>query len=208
MLSASDFRVGDVFSTALFAVACDDLAELAEELALPVSAEVAELRSWAQRSRRAVADASDPATGLAFDRDLRSGEVLRTTTVAAFAPLLCSALPEPLEARLLAELAGPDWAGHPGLVAAVPPSVSPGEAGFDPRRYWRGPQWPVVVWLFSFALQRNGHTSLARRWRAEGLRLVSDGAFGEYYEPFTGEPLGSTQQSWTAAVTLDWLCGW
>jgi glucosylglycerate hydrolase len=32
-----------------------------------------------------------------------------------------------------------------------------------------------------------------------------DGCFGEYYEPFTGEALGSDDQSWTAAVALDWL---
>ena len=32
-----------------------------------------------------------------------------------------------------------------------------------------------------------------------------DGTFAEYYEPFTGEPLGSMQQSWTAAAVLDWL---
>ena len=31
------------------------------------------------------------------------------------------------------------------------------------------------------------------------------GEFAEYVEPFTGETLGSAQQSWTAAVTLDWL---
>ncbi|CAM2783755.1 glycogen debranching protein [Saccharomonospora xinjiangensis] len=208
VLATSDFRVGDVFSTALFAVACDDLADLADDLSLPFRAEVADLRTWAARSRRAVADAADPVSGLAFDLDLRSGERLRTRTVAAFAPLLCSALAEPLETRLLSALTGPDWAGHPGLAAAVPPSVSPRENGFDPRRYWRGPQWPVVVWLFSFALRRGGHTALARHWRQEGLRLLSDGSFGEYYEPFTGEPLGSTQQSWTAAVALDWLCGW
>ena len=28
----------------------------------------------------------------------------------------------------------------------------------------------------------------------------ADGSFAEYYEPFTGEPLGSMQQSWTAAA--------
>ena len=39
----------------------------------------------------------------------------------------------------------------------------------------------------------------------EGLRQASDGSFAEYYEPFTGEPLGSMQQSWTAAAVLDWL---
>ena len=36
-------------------------------------------------------------------------------------------------------------------------------------------------------------------------QLVAAGQFGEYFEPFTGKQLGSTQQSWTAAVTLDWL---
>jgi hypothetical protein len=30
------------------------------------------------------------------------------------------------------------------------------------------------------------------------------GDFAEYFEPFTGESLGSPQQSWTAAVALDW----
>jgi hypothetical protein len=27
----------------------------------------------------------------------------------------------------------------------------------------------------------------------------------EYIEPFSGRPLGSDAQSWTAAVALDWL---
>jgi hypothetical protein len=30
-------------------------------------------------------------------------------------------------------------------------------------------------------------------------------SFAEYFEPFTGEPPGSSEQSWTAAVVLDWL---
>ena len=34
---------------------------------------------------------------------------------------------------------------------------------------------------------------------------VQASQLSEYFEPFTGEPLGSSEQSWTAAVTLDWL---
>lgn len=41
--------------------------------------------------------------------------------------------------------------------------------------------------------------------RDQGLRQLGDLAFGEYYEPTTGEALGSAHQSWTAAVALDWL---
>jgi hypothetical protein len=34
---------------------------------------------------------------------------------------------------------------------------------------------------------------------------LADGGFAEYFEPFTGEALGSDDQSWTAAVALDML---
>ena len=37
------------------------------------------------------------------------------------------------------------------------------------------------------------------------LRQLSDPTFAEYYEPITGEPLGSQQQAWTAAAALEWL---
>jgi hypothetical protein len=41
--------------------------------------------------------------------------------------------------------------------------------------------------------------------RRETLAQLAEGGFAEYFEPFTGEPLGSTEQSWTAAVALDML---
>jgi hypothetical protein len=41
--------------------------------------------------------------------------------------------------------------------------------------------------------------------RRASLEQLADGAFGEYYEPFSGGRLGSDRQSWTAAVALDWL---
>jgi hypothetical protein len=31
------------------------------------------------------------------------------------------------------------------------------------------------------------------------------GGLGEYFDPFTGRLLGANDQSWTAAVALDWL---
>nr|MBA2518643.1 hypothetical protein [Chloroflexia bacterium] len=41
--------------------------------------------------------------------------------------------------------------------------------------------------------------------RAAALDQLAAIDFAEYVEPFTGEPLGSLDQSWTAAVALDWL---
>ena len=43
------------------------------------------------------------------------------------------------------------------------------------------------------------------RPRLPPLEQISYVGFGEYFEPFTGELLGSEDQSWTAAIALDWL---
>ena len=52
---------------------------------------------------------------------------------------------------------------------------------------------------------RAGETQRAVNLRRASLEQIASEGFGEYFEPFTGEPLGSLRQSWTAAVTLDWI---
>ena len=204
VVRTSSFLVADVFVSALFALACEVLAELGEDCGAPHD-QVQRLWEWASASRTAVAATCDPGGGLARDFDLRADRWLDTRTIAGFAPLLCGGLAAAAERSMLATFQGPDWAGYPGLIAAVPPSVSPSDNDFRPRTYWRGPVWPVVTWLFGWALQRRGLPEPALKLRTEGLRLVVDGTFAEYYHPFSGEPLGSHWQSWTAAVVLDWL---
>ncbi|MFI7675650.1 MGH1-like glycoside hydrolase domain-containing protein [Actinophytocola sp. NPDC049390] len=204
VVRTTSFLVGDVFVTALFALACDVLAELGEECEQPPW-RVRQLRGWARRSRAAVAAAHDPLTGLARDRDLRGDRWLSSSTIAGFAPLLCGGLPDDVEKQMLATLTGPDWAGHPALFARIPPTVSPNDVGFRPREYWRGPVWPVIAWLFGWAFEQRGWQGEADHLRSECLRLAADGSFAEYYHPLTGEALGSRQQSWTATVVLDWL---
>jgi glucosylglycerate hydrolase len=52
---------------------------------------------------------------------------------------------------------------------------------------------------------RVGEMEHAEALRRVALQELAQGGFAEYFEPFTGEPLGADDQSWTAAVTLDWL---
>jgi glycogen debranching enzyme len=88
------------------------------------------------------------------------------------------------------------------------PSAVPDSPGWQVRAYWRGPSWPVANWLFWSALrQRPRWAEVAARLRAANLALLGrpQARFAEYFEPYTAEPLGSLEQSWTAAVTLDWL---
>jgi len=63
----------------------------------------------------------------------------------------------------------------------------------------------VLTWFLAFQAGRNGNQELYGGLREAALSQLSDLQFGEYYEPFTGEPLGSLRQSWTAAVALEWL---
>jgi glycogen debranching enzyme len=105
----------------------------------------------------------------------------------------------------LRTLYSPDFLGHPDLYKPLPPSASPSEARFHPRNYWRGPVWPVVSWLLWRSLVRAAELEHAERIRRVALAQLAEGGFAEYFEPFTGEPLGSSDQSWTAAVALDWL---
>ncbi len=202
--TAMSFAVEDVFVSAIFSVACEVLATIGEDCNRP-NADVRELYGWADRFRAGVAETADHRNGAARDYDLRARGWIRTETAAQFAPLLCGGLAHQQERALLKLFEGPRFCGHPDLRYALVPSTSPVSRDFRSREYWRGPVWPVLNWLFSWGFARRGWSERSLTLRREGLRQVSDGAFGEYYEPFTGEPLGSMQQSWTAAAVLDWL---
>ncbi len=204
LTTATSFAVQDVFFSAILAVACDVLAGIGEDYKKP-TADVRDLYSWAQRFRTGVAATADQRTGAARDYDLRARAWVRTDTAAQFAPLLCGGLPHDRERALLRILEGPRFCTHPDLRFTLIPSTSPVSGDFRPREYWRGPVWPALTWLFSWAFARRGWPERSALLRREGLRQAGDGTFAEYYEPFTGEPLGSMQQSWTAAAVLDWL---
>jgi glucosylglycerate hydrolase len=196
------FLVTDGFMSAIFAVANEALAGLAERLG---AAEAGELRDYADRFRRGVVSAVDEESGLALDRDLRTQTMLDSQTVAGFAPLICGGLDSAAEARMVDLLKSTAWTGHPDLRHQIIPSTSPESAAFRPRTYWRGPSWPVMNWFFAWMLQRRGIVDVARSIRRAGLDELSAGGLGEYYQPLTGEPLGSMDQSWTAAAALDLL---
>jgi hypothetical protein len=203
---AVDFQVKDVFASAALAAANEDLAVLAERLghAGDPASDPGRLRDWAAEFREGVDATIDQETGLARDRDVLTGEWIAKPTIAGFAPLVSSTDTAVREAQL-ALIDGPAWAGDPRLAFALPPSTSPLSAEFRPREYWRGPVWPVMTWYLAQSVRGHGDEAAYTRWREASLDQLAEGHFGEYYEPFTGEPLGSPDQSWTAAVALEWL---
>ena len=198
------FLVKDVLFSAILVAANDALLEISRLVS--ASHEDAELiSSWISRGRRGLESRWDPELRLCLDYDLRAAKPLRSRTTAGFAPLVAGGLRPWRLAILLETLRSPSFIAYPGLRRPLPPSTSPKDPRFNPRSYWRGPVWPVIDWLLWWAFVRTGEHQLAERVRESSLEQIAEGGFAEYFEPFTGEPLGSREQSWTAAVALDWL---
>ena len=199
------FLVKDVLFSAILIAANEALLKIADAVEAPEE-ERALIGGWVERGRESLEEHWDPDLKLCLDYDLRAGKAARVRTVAGFAPLIAGGLnPERLR-ELLDTLDSPTFAGNPRLAYPLPPSTSPEEPGFHPRSYWRGPVWPVINWLLWWSLLRAGEQERAQKMRRDALAQVADeGGFAEYFEPFTGEPLGSPDQSWTAAVALDFL---
>ena len=196
------FLVKDVLFSAILVAANEALLEIAQAVGAP-GEERAEISTWTKRGREGLEGSWSPELGLCLDHDLRQDAPSGARTVAGFAPLVAGGSGH--LGGLLRTLYSPDFLGHPELYRPLPPSTSPAEARFHPRSYWRGPVWPVLTWLLWRALVRAGEAEHAAALRRMALEQLAEGGFAEYFEPFTGEPLGSDDKSWTAAVTLDWL---
>ncbi len=200
----SPFLAKDVLASAILVRANEALLDVAKVVGVP-GEDRAMIRDWIERGRQGLDERWDPGLGLCLDYDLRAGEPLAARTIAGFAPLIAGTGRVARLETLLRVLDSQAFTGNPDLRWPVPPSTSPDEPGFRPRSYWRGPVWPVMNWLLWWSLESSGEQKRAARLKGYALAQLSDGRFGEYYEPFTGEALGSDDQSWTAAVALDWL---
>ncbi len=198
------FLVKDVLFSAILVAANEALAEIARVVGAPEE-DVALVEGWIERGRGGLEGQWDEGLGLSLDRDVLTGSSLGVRTIAGFAPLVAGGLGEERLKAMLDTLESPAFAGRAELRRPLPPSTSPEEPAFHPRSYWRGPVWPVANWLLWWSLIRAGEATRAAQIRRETLAQLAESGFAEYFEPFTGEPLGSNEQSWTAAIALDML---
>lgn len=202
--ASQQFQVKDVFASAILVAANKALLQIAEVVGA-AEEDRDGIRTWLLRGREGLERCWHEDLGLYLDYDVLAGELLQTRTVAGFAPLIAGDLePARLEA-LVSRLQSAEFLGHPDLYHPLPPSTSPDDFGFVRRSYWRGPFWPIITWLLWWSLERAGERELAAKLRQTGLTQLSEHGFGEYFDPFTGESLGADDQSWTAAVALEWL---
>ena len=189
------FQVKDVYFSAILVAANEALLPLADERDRP------EIAGWIERGRAALREAIDADLALCLDSDARTGTAIRCRTFAGFAPMLAGVV----EGRQIDELYSSRFLGHDGLRWPLLVSTSPVDPAYRARTYWRGPTWPIVNWLLWRALRAAGEDTRAAQLRRASLDQLDASGLYEYFQPVTGDPLGSSDQSWTAAVALDWL---
>jgi glycogen debranching enzyme len=200
-LADTPFVYVDLTFNSIFAVAEADLAWLWAEL----GGDGARASAGARRLRAALAERwSDERAVYAEedDDDPSSAE----ETIDCLFPLYAG-VPEREQARRLLEEAlwAPTRFGPSPEAPWAVTSASKASPAFEPRRYWRGPVWVNVNWFLVRGLERAGLLAEADELRRLTLELVSRSGFFEYYDPRSGEPLGVSNFSWSAALTLDLL---
>ena len=128
-------------------------------------------------------------------RDMKTGEFAKAISSGAALGLLAGVENPAMEEKL-----GAMW----DRVTYGIPSNDPAADSFDPRRYWRGPTWPVVNALIAVGLGSAGRTTEEARLRRETAELIRKGGFFEYFDPIDGTPCGGDRFTWTAAIWLAW----
>jgi hypothetical protein len=199
-LGDTPFVFVDLTFNSILAAAESDLAWLWGEL----GGDGARASAAATRVRAALADRWDDRRAVYVEDD---GDTDTTDeTIDALFPLY-AAVPGQAQARRLFEEAlwSPSRFGPSSEAPWAVTSASKASTAFDPRRYWRGPVWVNINWFFVRGLERAGLLAEAAELRRMTLELVSTSGFSEYYDPRSGEPLGSGGFSWSAALTLDLL---
>jgi hypothetical protein len=194
------FAVEDPAFNALLIASEHALARIARELGATGTAR----HTRAERLTAALIDRLwDPAEGMFFCRDVRSGELIPERGVSGLVPLLLPTLPRDISTALVRTAGSPHF-GLGDTTRLVPSYDLLGEA-FDPHRYWRGPAWFNTSWLVERGLRTHGEQARADALRTAALELADTTDFAEYVDPYTGEGCGATGFSWTAALTLDLL---
>jgi glycogen debranching enzyme len=197
-LAEAPFAFVDLTFNSVLAAAEDDLAWLWGQL----GESGARAAAAAGRIRSALSERCDEDEAAYRELDLHRGVAEVAGTIGDVFPLYAGGL-DP--ARLFEAAWSPERFGPAPDAPWAVTTVAKSSAAYDPRRYWRGPVWININWFFLRGLERSGLASEAAELRDMTLDLVRAAGFSEYYHPSTGAGLGSSEFSWSAALTLDLL---
>lgn len=188
------FAMEDPCFNALWAVSELALAEMATEL----GRDDVPHRDRAARITAALEALYLPDLGVYGAHDVVRGAVVHKATVNGLVPLVLPGLPR--AAELVATLRGPGFLGGGALLV---PGYDLRAPDADTALYWRGPAWFNMNWMLVAGLHEHLEGPLADSIARQVVGLAVRHGFPEYVDPLTGEPHGTRDFSWTAALALD-----
>lgn len=140
--------------------------------------------------------------GMYFDHDLTTNRRIKAEVAAGFTPLYAGIPRAAQAARMVRSLDSPKFYQVDERSWGVP-SYDRESRKFSKSRYWRGPVWININWILCHGLRHYGYYDYAEHVRHAILKLPYENGFWEYFDPETGEGLGSDHFSWTAALALE-----
>jgi hypothetical protein len=191
IVAEGPFLMADPGITFMLLRAHRDLAAIGRDL----GEDVTEIEGWAAALEAALPRIWNDEVGHWDARDLRTGDFAGVLGSGAFLGYLAGATRPELDAHLERV-----WS----KVRYGVPSADPEAGIFEPRRYWRGPTWPVVNSLIALGLTDMDRAEAAERLRRETEDMIRAGGFYEYFDPIDGTPCGGADFTWTAAIWLTW----
>jgi glycogen debranching enzyme len=198
VLKHSLFAIEDAAFNSILVRANQCLGEIAEFIKEDLPAD---LVLSMQRTETALEQLWDPYSGQYYPRDFVTHTLIREPSIATLLPLYAGTISKERADQLVRLLENQHVFG----VDFPVPSVPPNSAKYDDLRYWQGPAWVNTNWLIIEGLKRFGYHDHATALRESTIAMVDGTDFYEYYNARTGEPLGISNFSWTAALTIDLL---
>lgn len=191
IVAEGPFLMADPGITFILLRAHEDLIVIGKAL----GEDTTEIEGWAMALRSALPLIWNPDLQAYDAKNLRDGEFAGVLGSGAFLAYLAHAGNPELDQQLMRA-----W----DAVSYGIPSADPEADVFDPRRYWRGPTWPVVNSLLGLGFRDMGRFDLEERLKNETRQLILKHGFYEYFDPMDATPCGGKDFTWTAAIWLTW----
>ncbi len=198
ILDHSLFSIEDLSFNSILIRANHHLMDIAKSLKEEIPEE---LRNRMAKTEKAFDQLWDDLSQQYYSRDFVTHKWLREPSIATLLPLYAGHISKERALKLVRLIEN----NHQFGLKFPIPSVPRISAYFDPKRYWQGPSWVNTNWLIIEGLKRYGFDDHAEVLREMTLELTRMHGCHEYFDPTDGSPLGATDFSWTAALTIDLL---
>jgi hypothetical protein len=196
------FLVQDVLFNSLLCKANRDLADIARILGDDPSSH----EDLAEKTKNALNEKLwDEDRGIYLDYDFVDDSPIRVYFGPNLAGPLYAGIPDQNRAKRVLDTLENDGFGLSNENITPIPSYDVHGYGFSEERYWRGPVWINIDWFLMHGLVDYGYEVHAERLRETIIKLCQSEGFNEYFDPTSGEGLGSSLFSWSAALLLDVL---